>query len=114
MGKGPTKPATPEHQQMDRSNDPVETAAMDAAAPAMAMESRRQRLAGSAVGVGSVGFDEAGAYDVGSGREAEAVLATGPAPAVDSWDMGESAEVQRVRAGGLAPGEADRPVGEGV
>lgn len=105
MGKGPTASTAPEHQQMDRSNDPVETAAMDAAAPAMAMESRRQRLAGSAVGVGSVGFDEAGAYDVGSGVEAEAVLATGRAAAVDSWDMGESAAVQRVRAGGLAPGE---------
>jgi hypothetical protein len=50
---------------MDRSNDPEVTRAMDEAAPAVAMASRRQRLTGSAVGVGSVGFDESGAFDVG-------------------------------------------------
>lgn len=59
----------PDHQQMDRSNDPTITAAMDEAAPEMAMESRRQRLTGSAVGVGSVGFDEDGAFDVGAGED---------------------------------------------
>jgi hypothetical protein len=32
----------------------------------LAMASRRQRLTGSAVGVGSVGFDESGAFDVGA------------------------------------------------
>jgi hypothetical protein len=58
-------PATPEHQQMNRSNDPKVTAEMNAAAPADAMASRRQRLTGSAVGVGSVGFGESGAFDVG-------------------------------------------------
>ena len=56
----------PEHQQMNRSNDPEVTAALDEAAPEMAMESRRQRFAGSAAGVGSVGFDEEGAFDVGA------------------------------------------------
>ena len=39
---------------------------MDAAAPEAALASRRQRLTGSAVGVGSVGFDETGAFDVGA------------------------------------------------
>ena len=34
------------------------------------MDSRRERLAGSAVGVGSIGFEEAGVYDVGAGRPA--------------------------------------------
>jgi len=58
-------PATPEHQQMNRSNDPRITAEMNAAAPAEAMASRRQRLTGSAVGVGSVGFSERGAFDAG-------------------------------------------------
>lgn len=58
----------PDHQQMDRSNDPEITAAMDEAAPEMAMESR-QRLTGSAVGVGSVGFDEDGAFDVCAGED---------------------------------------------
>lgn len=61
----PHGPATPEHQQMNRSNDPKVTAAMNVAAPAEAMASRRQRLTGSAVGVGSVGFGESGAFDVG-------------------------------------------------
>jgi hypothetical protein len=60
-----TAPTPLDHQQMDRSNDPAETAAMDAAAPEQAMASRRQRLTGSAVGVGSVGYDEDGAFDVG-------------------------------------------------
>ena len=53
-------------QQMDRSNDPETTAEMDAAAPQAALASRRQRLTGSAVGVGSVGFDDPGAFDVGA------------------------------------------------
>ena len=60
-----TAPTHPDHQQMDRSNDPEVTRAMDKAAPELAMVSRRQRLTGSAVGVGSVGFDESGAFDVG-------------------------------------------------
>ena len=60
-----TAPTHPDHQQMDRSNDPEVTRAMDAAAPELAMISRRQRLTGSATGVGSVGFGESGAFDVG-------------------------------------------------
>ena len=59
-----TTPTPPDHQQMDRSNDPEITRAMDQAAPGQAMVSR-QRLAGSAARVGSVGFDEDGAFDVG-------------------------------------------------
>lgn len=59
-----TTPTPPDHQQMDRSNDPDVTRAMDEAAPAEAMVSR-QRLTGSAAGVGSVGFDEDGAFDAG-------------------------------------------------
>lgn len=64
-----TTPTPPDHQQMDRSNDPEITRAMDEAAPEQAMVSR-QRLAGSAAGVGSVGLDEDGAFDVGDpGRD---------------------------------------------
>lgn len=58
-------------QQMDRSNDPTLTKAMDKAAPEAAMTSRRQRLTGSAVGIGSVGFEEDGAFDVGEGTAVE-------------------------------------------
>ncbi len=64
-----TSPTPADHQQMDRSNDPEVTRAMDEAAPEAAMHSRRQRLAGSAAGVGSVGYDESGAFDVGAGEE---------------------------------------------
>ena len=60
-------PVPGDGQQMDRSDDPEITAALDEAAPDLAMASRRQRLTGSAVGVGSVGFVESGAYDVGVG-----------------------------------------------
>ncbi|MDQ1154223.1 Tat pathway signal protein [Brevundimonas sp. SORGH_AS_0993] len=52
-------------QQMNRSNDPAVTRDLDAEAPETAFRSR-QRLTGSAVGVGSVGFHEAGAFDVGA------------------------------------------------
>lgn len=64
-----TSPTPADRQQTDRSNDPETTRAMDEAAPGVAMHSRRQRLAGSAAGVGSVGYDEAGAFDVGAGEE---------------------------------------------
>jgi hypothetical protein len=65
-----TTPTPPDHQQMDRSNDPEVTRAMDEAAPEVAMASRRQRLTGSATGVGSVGFEEDGAFDVGAPEDA--------------------------------------------
>ena len=68
-----TAPTPADGQQMDRSNDPALTAKMDAAAPEAAMASRRQRLTGSAVGVGSVDFDDMGAFDVGDGSRARPV-----------------------------------------
>ena len=58
---------TPEHQHMNLSNDPEEARMLVEAAPEAAMHSRRQRLTGSATGVGSVGFEESGAFDVGAG-----------------------------------------------
>lgn len=61
---------TPDHQQMNLSNDPEEARRLMEEAPEAALESRRQRLTGSAVGVGSVGFDEDGAFDVGAGEKA--------------------------------------------
>jgi len=62
-----TKPTPGDGQQMDRSNDPEITKALEEAAPELAMTSRRQRLTGSATGVGSVAFDDPGAFDVGDG-----------------------------------------------
>ena len=63
-----TAPTPADGQQMDRSNDPEVTAEMDSAAPEAAMASRRERFAGSAAGVGSVGFEEDGAFDAGAGE----------------------------------------------
>jgi len=63
-----TAPTPADNQQMDRSNDPEITSALDEITPEAAMDSRRERLTGSAVGVGSVGFDEDGAFDVGAGE----------------------------------------------
>jgi len=65
---GPTEITPATGQQMDRSNDPETTRKMDEAAPKAAMISRRQRLTGQATGVGSVGFQEDGAFDVGAGE----------------------------------------------
>lgn len=64
-------PTPADGQQMDRSDDPEITAALDEVAPEMAMDSRRQHLTGSAAGVGSVGFGEAGAFDAGDGETPE-------------------------------------------
>jgi hypothetical protein len=66
-------------QQMDRSNDPATTREMDLAAPAAAMISRRQRLTGQATGIGSVGFQETGAFDVGDEEHPAADTAVPPA-----------------------------------
>lgn len=53
-----------DHQQMDRSDDPVETARMDVEAAANALSSRHEGLAGSAVGTGrgTLGFADPGAF----------------------------------------------------
>lgn len=66
-------------QQMDRSNDPATTREMDKAAPEQAMISRRQRLTGQATGIGSVGFQETGAFDVGDGEDPTADAPVTPA-----------------------------------
>jgi hypothetical protein len=55
---------TPDHQHMDLSNDPEEAKRLLETAPERALESRRQRLTGSAEGVGSVGFDEEGVFEI--------------------------------------------------
>lgn len=61
---------TPDHQQMDLSNDPEEAKRLLETAPERAMQSRRQRLTGSAEGVGSVGFHEDGVFEIEGEDEA--------------------------------------------
>lgn len=101
-----TTPTPADHQQMDRSNDPETTRAMDAVAPEVAMASRRQCLTGSAVGVGSVGFDDSGAFDVGAGQAAPA----GPEPeAVTRPARLAHPEPQQGRAVNAQPPQADGP-----
>ena len=93
--------AAPGHRQMDRPHDPEERARMDREAPRLAMNSDHHALAGSAAGVGSVEYDDPGAFDVGAGRRPRAAIdveRTGPL-------AGDPAERDRLRAGGLAPGE---------
>ncbi len=95
--------AAPARQQMDRSNDPDEARVLEAAAPQAAMASRRQRFAGSAAGVGSVGFDEDGAWDVGAGgASAEPVPGPVPQPA-PSRSPGDTPAEDQLRAGGVGP-----------
>lgn len=80
MSSTPSTKVTPATgQQMDRSNDPATTREMDKAAPEQAMISRRQRLTGQATGVGSVGFQETGAFDVGAGEDSTADAPVAPA-----------------------------------
>ena len=80
MRSTPSTKVTPATgQQMDRSNDPATTREMDKAAPEQAMISRRQRLTGQATGIGSVGFQETGAFDVGDGEHPTADTTATPA-----------------------------------
>ena len=80
MRSTPSTKVTPATgQQMDRSNDPATTREMDKAAPEKAMISRRQRLTGQATGIGSVGFQETGAFDVGGGEDPTADAYVPPA-----------------------------------
>ena len=82
MRSTPSTKVTPATgQQMDRSNDPATTREMDKAAPEQAMISRRQRLTGQATGIGSVGFQETGAFDVGAGEDPTTDAPVAPAKA---------------------------------
>ena len=98
--------AAPEHGQMDRPYDPDERARMDREAPELAMGDGHNALAGSAAGVGSVEYDDPGAFDVGTGRRPQATIDVERTARM----AGDPAELDRIRAGGLAPGEtAPRP-----
>ncbi|MEH6665964.1 MAG: hypothetical protein V7678_14025 [Brevundimonas sp.] len=100
----PTQPYTP-GEQMDRPVDPEARESMDQQAARLALRSDHHALAGSSQGVGSVGFDEPGAYDV-SRPAVRPDHHINPDPAaLPHADPDPSAEVSRVRAGGLAPGE---------
>lgn len=69
---GATSWTSPPNQQMDRSEDPELAAEEDREAAAKAMEPRNQAEAGSAMDVGSTGYDEEGAFDVtGASEQAE-------------------------------------------
>lgn len=62
---GPTQPSPP-RRQMERARVAGDPRTFDATAAEAAMQSR-QRLTGEATGVGSIDFDESGAFDVGAG-----------------------------------------------
>ena len=60
------KPQNPPVEPADRPEDAAESELTEAEAAALAMKSGHQAFAGSATGVGSVGFDEPGAFGVGA------------------------------------------------
>jgi len=95
--------AAPERQQMDRSNDPQAARRMDEAAPAEAMRTQRQHLTGEATGVGSVAYDDPGAFDVGAGARPLEGRVIGP-PVDEGHDPDTSVEESRLRDGGVGPG----------
>ena len=96
-------PHSPEDQQLNRSNDPERDAAMDQDAARKAMEPRNQVYAGSAQGVGSIAFDDPGAFDVGAGSEPRAFNAdVAPGPLATGEEFRTEAEV------------ADRDPGDGA
>lgn len=98
---------TPPRQQMDRPHDPAARAAMDRDAGKLAMASEHHAFAGAAQGVGSVEYDDPGAYDVGAGTAPQAIRGDEAAIGGESWDLGDDADRDRVRAGGLAPGQPE-------
>ncbi|HEX8569995.1 MAG TPA: Tat pathway signal protein [Caulobacteraceae bacterium] len=65
----PQNPYAPPTEQIERPEDPAERERMDAEAAALAMKSDHQAFTGAATGVGSVEFDDIGAF--GAGAKAE-------------------------------------------
>lgn len=100
----PTQPYTP-GEQMDRPVDPTAREEMDQDAASLAMRSDHHALAGSAQGVGSIAFDDPGAYDVAR-PEARPERRINPDRAARPHsDPNPDLETSRLRVGGLAPGE---------
>ena len=60
----PQNPYAPESEQIERPEDPEARRETDAKAAELAMQSDHQAFAGSADGVGSVEFDDPGAFGV--------------------------------------------------
>ena len=65
----PQNPDAPPAEEADRPADAAERTAEDAEAAKLAMQSDHQAFAGSATGVGSVEFDDSGAFGVGARTE---------------------------------------------
>ena len=65
----PQNPYAPPTEQIERPADPAERAEMDEHAAELAMQSDHQAFTGAATGVGSVEFDDPGAFSVGADPE---------------------------------------------
>ena len=68
----PQNPYAPPEEQIERPGDAAERAEMDARAAELAMSSQHHAVTGAATGVGSVDFDDPGAFGVGAGAETPA------------------------------------------
>ena len=66
------KPHNPHAPADERIEDAAQRAATDAEAAELAMHSEHQAFAGAATGVGSVAFDDPGAFGVGARVETPA------------------------------------------
>lgn len=99
--------AAPPSGQMNRPYDPDERARMDREGAELAMKSDHHALAGSAARVGSIEYDDPGAYDVGSGEPPVATRGEPRALGQTSFDLGDPAELDQLRAGGVGPGGAE-------
>lgn len=92
-------------EQRDSAADPADREAMDREGAELAMQSDHHAFAGSAQGIGSVAFDDPGAYDVTRpNARPERRLNSDPA-AIPHSESHPDAETRRIRAGGLAPGD---------
>ena len=100
----PTQPFTP-GEQMDRPIGQGARQAMDRGAADLAMRSDHHAFAGSAQGVGSVDFDDPGAFEVNRPQAQPARRVSADPASRPHSEPKPDAETRRVRAGGLAPGE---------
>ena len=113
MANTPTTEPSPAEQQLDD---------FDGDRAAAAMRSENQTFAGSAEGIGSVGYDESGAFEVTQASRRGDVVDpypddTGPGPATGALETGEefrtAAEVSDrdpgEAAGSLSPDQPDYP-----
>jgi hypothetical protein len=103
----PSTRASPDVEQFDRAHEPERRRAMDRDGPIEAMRSEHQSFAGAAEGIGSVGYDDPGAYDVVAATRARLNQATSAGPVGDDLGGAPAPNVTGEVSGARAESEAD-------